>query len=389
MMFLIYSFSLILLLAYVILVFWCIYTWRKNKSKSLDPQCHSTTGDEMKSVTNPFVSVVLATRNEADNILNSLNSFKNQDYPYFEIIVVDDDSTDNTLEITKDFIQDNPGLKISVLQAEMLLDRQDFKKQAINKGILASKGDLILLTDADCIMGDKWISSMVAEIQSHNAKMIVGPVVIKGKKSFFHHFQEIEFVSLAGVTGATLLGGIPLMCNGANLLYRKSAFNEVNGFEGNEKPTGDDVFLMMKFAKRFGNKSISYSENVNSMVVTKPMDTLAGFYHQRKRWASKSAAYGGVKVAGIAGIVYLYCFSMILFMLLSIFSSKFALLFGLLLLVKVFTDYMFFKSIASFFGIPAKFLELFPVQLIYAFYVIITGIFAGAGTYQWKDRTLN
>ena len=134
----------------------------------------------------------------------------------FEIIIVDDNSTDGTAEAFYAFkLTDN---------IHLISNNGKGKKEAIKTGIMKASGKLIMTTDADCRMGSSWIGTVAAFYEEHKPDMIISPVQIESSPGFFGRFQELEFLSLQGITAGTAYGGNGTMCNGANLSFTKEAY---------------------------------------------------------------------------------------------------------------------------------------------------------------------
>src|SRR5690554_6368607 len=192
----------------------------------------------------PTVSVVIPVRNESKYIAAIIQDILHQNYPkdLLELIIVDDFSDDNTASIVKEFSQEG----VRLLQLENLLVNNEmtvaYKKKAIEVGVQNTKGSIIMTTDGDCRVGSDWIKTMVNIKLSTKAKLITGAVVMKGKNTRFQNFQTLDFLGMMGITAAMLKMKIYNMANGANLLYEKSAFEQVNEFQGiNHISSGDDI----------------------------------------------------------------------------------------------------------------------------------------------------
>lgn len=236
-------------------------------------------------------SIIVPFRNEADNLISLLESFKNIQYPteHFEIILVNDASADTSVQIVESFIVAHPTIQIKLLHND--LKAISPKKEAIEIAIKTAKFEWIITTDADCIVPHLWLQSLNEFITSSNCDMVVAPVVFTTDHTFLQDFQQLDFLSLMGATQGGFGIGFPFLCNGANLCYSKAVFNEVGGFEGNTTiASGDDIFLMEKFLKR-NPSSLKYLKSVDAIVQTQPQKTIKEFINQRIRWASKTTAY--------------------------------------------------------------------------------------------------
>ncbi|PCJ89485.1 MAG: glycosyl transferase [Flavobacteriales bacterium] len=333
------------------------------------------------------ISIIIPTRNEEKNICNCLAAISKQNYPkeLFEVLVVNDHSEDATTDKVQEMRVSNPTLNLKLLN----LEHEIGKKATIAKGIKNASGKLIITTDADCTMGNKWLSSLVAFYEKYYPKMIIAPVCLNSNKTLFSKIQSLEFFSLQGVTGSSAAMGNPIMCNGANFIYEKSAFEEVNGFETIEKTaSGDDVLLMLKFKKKF-NPAIAFVQSKDAVVYTEPQPNLKSFFQQRKRWVSKSSAYRDFFTIFTSITVFLCCFSIVLSAVLSIFNAAFVEILVLQLVLKSAVDIFFLYLVALFFGKPKLLLLFIIEQVLYVFYVPFIVIAGTTGKTNWKGRAIS
>lgn len=186
-----------------------------------------------------FISVIIAARNEENNIGVLLSSLSRQSYPstFFEIIIVDDHSTDST----KEKILSGPPSNLKLIEQEQGIEG---KKKAIEKGISLSKGELIVTTDADCLLPARWLESIAGIYETSHAKFIAAPVKFNYDDSFVQKFQALDFMMLQGLTTSGIALDLHYMCNGANLAFSRNAFYSVHGYSGIDKiATGDDMHL--------------------------------------------------------------------------------------------------------------------------------------------------
>ncbi|HTE08003.1 MAG TPA: glycosyltransferase, partial [Flavitalea sp.] len=190
------------------------------------------------------VSVLVAVRNEEETLPVLFTALAAQDYPktLLQLIFIDDHSTDRSGDLLEGFSQQRENLLVLRLPEGL-----ESKKKAIEAGIQAASGELIITTDADSVQPQTWISTIVACYSSTEGKFIAAPVKMKARWSLLGIFQTLDFITLQGITGAAVSKGMHALCNGANLAYTREAFLEVGGFEGvDQLPSGDDVFLMQK-----------------------------------------------------------------------------------------------------------------------------------------------
>lgn len=342
------------------------------------------------------ITVIIPARNEAQNIGQCLQSIMNQTYPaeLFEIIVVDDYSTDNTSKVVQSFTRQN--IHCLFLKDFVTDNLNSYKKKAIEIAIAQSTGDLIVTTDADCFMDKNWLQTIASFYEDYKPAFIAAPVSINCDNRFLGIFQTLDFMTLQGITGASVHKKIHSMCNGANLAYEKTAFTEVGGFLGIDNiASGDDMLLMHKIFRRYPER-VLFLKSKEAIVETKPMNTLKDFLNQRIRWASKADKYNDKRILPILIIVYFFNFTLLLLPIIAVFSnatfSFFNYSFSIiqywfsLLFLKTLTELFFLIPVADFFE-KQNILWWFPLaQPFHILYTIIAGWLGKFGSYTWKSR---
>lgn len=330
------------------------------------------------------VSVLIAARNEENNIEKLLESLHKQSFPkeLFEIIVVDDHSTDNTKNNINNFINKNKELDIKLLDAENI-----GKKLAISQALHKAKNELIIVTDADCDLNSLWIESIVGFYQDKKCKMILAPVLLSPADSFFEKMQVLEHLSLIGSTAGSAAIGFPVMCNGANMAYERKAALEVEKYRKDFNiPSGDDMFLLEQFVKNYGHKNIKFLLSKSAIVKTKTCKTIKDFLRQRRRWVSKTKSYTSWKVLLTAFIVLFFNLSIISMLVSALFIPALWSIYFLLTLLKFFIDYPLLKNIAVFMNQKKLLKWTFPLEFIYPFYAVFTAL---SGTIFTKLKSEN
>ncbi|MBX7150485.1 glycosyltransferase [bacterium] len=239
-----------------------------------------------RNAVRPFVSVIIAARNEEQSIPDCLNSVLNQTYPsdLFEIIVVDDRSNDRTPEIIRDLTKRNPSVKL--IQIKEKPENISGKKNALEQGIKASRGEILLFTDADCGVKITWIEGIVKYF-TKDVGLVIGASFTRGA-TWFERQQSFDFAAMkAAACGITNLG-LPFAASGQNLAYRRVAFDEAGGFEKiRHRISGDDV-LMMQLIRQLKKWKIVFAGDAGTFNSTRSEPTLSAFIHQRARWASNT-----------------------------------------------------------------------------------------------------
>ncbi len=366
--------------AYALLMVLYKMGWGKQPSFWIDSSYMPTTK----------ISVIIPARNEEVNIEACLNSVLAQDYPRYllQVIVVDDYSTDNTAAIIKSFsIQ---GVQYVSL-AEHLQQNENivaYKKLALAAGIAISNGDLVVTTDADCTAGRDWLKNIAAIYEQQRPVMVVAPVNFTNDNSVVQLFQSLDFMSMQGITAATLQLKLGNMCNGANLAFSKTAYEEVGGYKDIDHiASGDDYLLMTKLATRYPDK-ISFLKSADAIVDTPPQPGWKAFLQQRIRWASKSGKYGDHKLTAVLMLVYLFNLLFLPLLIFVLLHNEYLFHFAGILAVKILFEIMYLRPVSSFFN-KRRQLWVFPfLQPMHIAYIITAGLMGFAGVYQWKGRSV-
>lgn len=332
-----------------------------------------------------FISVIIAARNEEQHIKALLDSLYQQRYPktLFEVIIINDHSTDTTWQLLQEARY--PDMQLVPLQQEESLTG---KKKAIATGIDKAKGTLIVTTDADCSFGEHWLESIGSFYESTQAKFIAAPVKIAAHRSLLGIFQSLDFITLQGITGASVYHRFHSMCNGANLAYEKKAFEEVNGFEGIDNiPSGDDMLLMHKIYRKYPEQ-VWYLKAKEAIVTTAPATTWKAFFHQRIRWASKADSYDDKRIFWVLLLVYLVNICFLVAAIAAFWLNIWMFFLLLLLLAKVLIEFPFVHNVAIFFGQQKQMLYFPLLQPLHIGYTIIAGWLGKFGKYEWKGRII-
>ena len=345
------------------------------------------------------ISIIIPARNEEENIGYCLQSIIEQSYPahLFEVLVVDDHSTDKTAAIIKSYASNNVKL-ISLKDYLSANEINSYKKKAIEISIQQSNGELIVTTDADCIFPKNWLTTIASFYESKRPAFIVMPVLISYGKKMIEVFQSLDFMTLQGITGASVHKKFHSMCNGANLAYTKEAFIAVNGFKGIDNiASGDDMLLMHKIYNQFPN-NIEYLKSREVIVTTNPVSTIQEFFNQRIRWASKADQFDDKRIFIVLIIVYFLNVLMMVLPIVALISNRSISIMNIqlsmfnfyasLLLIKTIFELFFLYPVAKFFN-QTKLLWWFPIaQPFHIVYTVIAGWLGKFGKYTWKERSV-
>lgn len=372
---------IIISLAYFSLIFWLIIGFYKIKEFEIK-----------ESLSNIKFSIIIPFRNEEDNLIKLINSLNIIDYPKstYEILFVDDESTDNSVYLIKKQLSKEIDYKI----IKNIRHSNSPKKDAIETAIEKAKYSWIITTDADCEVSKNWLQILQAKINDSNAVFIAMPVNYKANNSFLEQFQKIDFSSLIGSTIGSFGQNKPIMCNGANLCYNKDVFNQVNGYENNNNiASGDDIFLMEKMYKNYPNR-VEFLKSFGTTVYTKPVNNLHDLIQQRIRWASKTSSTKNSWVKIIGLIVFLFnlliSISILWYGYLCIknIESTF-FIFGIILIIKMILDFWLLTKTYHFLKEKLKWQIYFIVALIHPYFICSIPILAAFKKYKWKERMFN
>ena len=316
-----------------------------------------------------FVSVVVACRNEEENLPRLLQSISDQDYPInlYEIIIVNDNSTDRTAEVPSGFTATGKILVIN--------NTGKGKKHAMKTGIGRASGNLIITTDADCRMGKSWLRTIVAFYEQHKPDMIIGPVQMESSPGFFGRFQELEFLSLQGITAGSAYAGNGTMCNGANLAFTKEAYmkNVVNlNFEIS---SGDDIFFLHSL-KRQKNSKILWLESTSALVKTEACHTTTSFLKQRRRWISKSKGYTDRFTILLGIVTFTAILLQVSLLVAGLVNYAFIQVFLAIFLFKSIPDFLILLNTTRRYSSVDLMKWFLPVQTVYPFYVLMVVLYS-------------
>ncbi|WP_372769307.1 glycosyltransferase [Lutibacter sp.] len=332
-------------------------------------------------------SIVIPFRNEAHNLPNLLQSLSEINYPtdFFEILLVNDDSEDNFIEIIKEFIRQNPNLNLRHLQN--IRKTESPKKDALNTAIKLSNFEWIVTTDADCLVPKLWLHLFNQFIEEKQPVFISAPVKFSLQNSLLYHFQNLNFISLIGST----IGGFgienPFMCNGANLCYRKAIFFELNGFEGNvEIASGDDIFLMEKMIKAYPKK-VKFLKSDEVIVETKAENSWKLFLHQQIRWASKSASYKIYFVKFVGLCVFSENLMVLILGVFTLLFPQFWIYFILIFVAKAIVDFIIIAQTSFFLKNTKSLKHYLIISFLHPFFIVFTGCLSAFKSYEWKGRS--
>ncbi|WP_343695496.1 glycosyltransferase [Flavobacterium sp.] len=234
------------------------------------------------------VSVIVCAKNEEENVKKFIPLLAEQNYPDFEIVLIDDASSDETLEVFEEFESKYPNIRLVKVE-----NNEAFwgnKKYALTLGIKAAKKDYLLFTDADCYPTSKeWITTMVSQFSTEKTIVLGYGGYEKIERSLLNKIIRFETVLTAVQYFSWAKAGLPYMGVGRNLAYKKEEFFNVNGFIDHiQVRSGDDDLFINQAANKL-NTTISYSPE--SFTYSKPKESFKDWFTQKRRHVSTAQYY--------------------------------------------------------------------------------------------------
>ena len=236
------------------------------------------------------VSVIIAAHNEADNLKKNLPLFFRQDYPHFQVVVIDDRSTDHTLAVLDEMKQQyGERLHVVRVQPQEWETFKANKKFALTLGIKAARYDKLLLTDADCLpASDHWISRMTAPLRG-DTDFVLGYGRYRRLKGFLNTLIRYETLQTGIQYAGFALRGMPYMGVGRNLAYRRSFFLEKNGFgKFFDQLSGDDDLLVNQWAHK---DNVQLCLHPDAHTISTPKHSWAQWIRQKRRHVTTARFY--------------------------------------------------------------------------------------------------
>ena len=319
------------------------------------------------------LTLIVACRNEEHRLPQLLSSITKQIDDIDQIIIVSDHSHDSTYELLLQFAQTNTKAIVFESLAEG-------KKNALKEAVTKASSEYIIFTDGDCILPPKYFKATKEFIANNPIDLAIGSVRYTECHSFFEQLQALEFASLQATTAYFTMCNHPIMCNGANLLCRKSIWEAAKEHLHTEQPSGDDIFLL-HFVKKIGGK-IGYLQSKECIVETFPKTTIKEFFEQRKRWASKSGSYSDRLTIFIACLVLAVNICVAICILLSpiIYSLQ------IIPAIKILIDTLIILPFLYHIGQIKLARHIIVLSVAYPFYIIYSALGGMLGVAKWKKR---
>lgn len=235
----------------------------------------------------PFVSVIIAARNEEKNIRNCLESLRSQRFPRdkYEVIVVDDHSSDRTRDLVTEFSEAHKNFRYL-----RLAEGVTGKKRALSVGIHEASGEYIFQIDADCVANENWLSDLASRL-GKDCALVGGFTLVRHKRKVAEKVQALEYIYMLSLGKAISRPFRALSLFGNNTAFKKKAYESAGGYQSLRPGPVEDYQLVRAFYERGAGKAELVFHR-NAVVTTEPASSFKDYLEQRKRWGQ--AALGAM-----------------------------------------------------------------------------------------------
>lgn len=314
------------------------------------------------------VSVLIAARNESGTIRRLIKSLAAGHFQpnRFRVILADDHSSDQTTAWAQDEAA-RQRINLTVCHPE-----KHGKRAALDEALSKTTDPWLAFTDADVTVNPGWLFQMTASTARKKIVMVLGRVDMDPTGGWFAKMQAAEYQSIAAMTAATAVAGMPVMANGASMLVRSDIYKQAvaSGFQRGHR-SGDDMFLLQFIKRHHGSKAIAFQSATEGSVVIDPEPTFGSFLRQRLRWVSKAGGYTDPAIITVSLLVALVGLSILCSMVVALLTPGFwwitASLYGLKTLADAPLLLIWSGHVRTRRLITSWFL---PLQLLYPFYSV-------------------
>lgn len=391
-------------IVYCFFTMWLFWHWPIRLAKKEDQAAEIMKDKPYKL---PTIDIVLSVRNEP-LLERTIDSLAQQDYPadHLGVIIVDDFTNDErSLSVLNQIEQKEWPIALQIIRLHHKLSASyanlPNKKRALTMGAKASKASFLAFTDGDCIAQPSWLKGLTREINRNNqCKMVLAGIKPIDQGGFVRHFAMMEQAALTILSGTSLMAGLPLMANGANLLISRQVFEEIKAYypwEG--KPSGDDIILLRKVHGKYPN-DIAFCFHPNAIMKTQFPSDLPTFWNQRRRWASKTFTMPSKQITAVMMLMFFTQLFVALFLGVigtSLYNQdlKYVGITCIGVFIKTLVDGILIFYGAKYVQYPLKFIDILLMpffQVINVLYNLVLGlqsIVSNGKGYLWKGRRVN
>ena len=342
-------------------------------------------------------SIIVAARNEAENLPACLNSLLSQNIPAdrYEVVVANDRSTDATPQILSDAAAKHQNLRVvTVKETPRGISP---KKHAVMNAIAAADpgNNIIVFTDADCVAPPTWLSSINNYFANGDSVDLVQGVTTysnppAGMSRLFWGLQSVDFLSHGIIAASAIAAGLPINANANNMAFRREVFERVGGYGGNtDVVPGDDDQLLQRvwaYGRRSRKRGVAFMTDPAGAVETAPTRTLSMLFEQRRRWGAVTVYYGVRQIALLSAVFAFY---------LTIAATAFISIFSPAVYLPIFLSLMFVKLAGELvlmipgtriFGKKNLRKYILPASIVHLPMVLLSVLFGVFGGFKWKGK---
>jgi cellulose synthase/poly-beta-1,6-N-acetylglucosamine synthase-like glycosyltransferase len=342
---------------------------------------------EVQCQESEFISIIISARNEAKHIEECIFEIGKQNFPKnkYELILIDDASEDTTYDLAYNSLIES-GLTYQIIKQP----EHKGKKHNLSQAIELAKGSIIITSDADVLYRHQnWLASISNYFKANSPNMLIMPIDYQTQSGLLSSFQIIENIALTGVTAGFTGIQKPFMCNGANLAFKKWAFENIAGYQSHlHISSGEDVFLMEDLKKN-DPKSIHYVLIRELIVKTAPVNSLTELLNQRIRWAYKSKNNPN-NLNLFAGFVIVAANLLVLALFVAILKKSVIIPYlSIFVLAKFVFDFLLLFLASDFLGRTKYIWWLLPFECVYWIYALVVGTISLFIKPYWKGKKIN
>lgn len=324
----------------------------------------------------PFVSVIICARNESENIKKFLPSILTQKYPDFEVLVVNDNSTDGTQKTLADLSVKFSNLKVVDFKEEKI---SKGKKQVLEFGVSEAKGEYLVMTDADCKAASPfWLVGMVSGF-SNNSELVLGVGMYEKKQGWLNKLIQLDTLFIITQYISFAIAGFPYMSVGRNVAYKKSLFYQIGGFKNHyDIASGDDDLLINEMSP---STKINVVYNPSAQTISVPENSWGNFINQKSRHISAGMKYNkrNLIILGLSYLLVMFWYTSLLLMI--CYSNELAIVLTIGVLKNI-TLYTIIRRIFAKIGVA----ELILLSIFMDIMSIFVQIVATINSLKIKER---
>jgi glycosyltransferase involved in cell wall biosynthesis len=314
----------------------------------------------------PSVSIIICAKNEAENLKNNIPKIAKQNYSPFEIIILDDNSSDNTAQVVAELKEVYSNIQYIKIDNKIGVG----KKYLLQQGMHIAKYDVLLFTDADCFpVSENWIANMSAHL--FNYEIVLGISPYKATKvsllSDIQHYETtqtyLQYIAFANA-------GIPYMCVGRNVMVTKSLYQKIQWNDTDfSLASGDDDLMIQQLANMHNTNTCVFSD---SFTYSKPKNTYMDWCKQKLRHYTTGTKYKPKHQVLLALFLWSKLCVYVAFLICFFQTRNIYVVFALMIYFMV--SFVVFYKIDKFYRTVFGFFKVMYSDCILIFNIVILGI---------------